>query len=92
MRKNIIAGNWKMNKDLSEAVKLVSYNEFKEILVSLHKDAVRMNSRGTSGEYRTKTYNVFLINSSNKKIPLKIFPKKTQAEEFKKEMIAMLNS
>ncbi|MCB0751794.1 MAG: triose-phosphate isomerase, partial [Ignavibacteriae bacterium] len=24
MRKNIIAGNWKMNKDLSEAVKLVS--------------------------------------------------------------------
>ncbi len=24
MRKNIIAGNWKMNKDLSEAIQLVS--------------------------------------------------------------------
>jgi hypothetical protein len=56
-----------------------------EVLVVKHKDSVRMNSRGTSGEYRTKFYNVLLMNNSGIKIILKQFSKKEQAEVFRDE-------
>jgi hypothetical protein len=64
--------------------------DFNKITIATCKDAVRMNSRGSSGEYRTKTYDVSIINSSDTKILLKQFPKKKQAEVFQEEMKKML--
>lgn len=70
--------------------KQYNLKEFSQIAIGTSKDALRMNSRGSSGEYRTKTFNVVLLNN-DKRILLKQFMKKNQADVFKKEMQEVLN-
>ncbi len=51
--------------------------------VSLFKESIKMNSRGTSGEYNTKEYFVSLVSQTKDKILLKSFLKKEDAFKFK---------
>lgn len=69
--------------------KQFNLQDFNRIAIASHKDAVRMNSRGSSGEYRIKSYDVFLVNSSETRILLKQFPEKKQAEAFQIEIKRM---
>jgi hypothetical protein len=60
--------------------------------VSTHKESIRMNSRGTGGDYYTKEFFVSMVSESKDKILLKSFLKKEDALRFKAEIEGILGN
>lgn len=65
-------------------------NNYNKIGINTHRESIKMNSRGTSGDYQTKEFEVSLMSQESENIILKSFLKKDQAEKFMSEIEDLL--